>query len=77
MNWKSVKKELPKKDGRYLVCIGEDKYITILFFAKNGKKIDKYELSAYKNFWYEDDSEWGFCVWDSITHWQELPESPK
>lgn len=83
--WISVKKDLPKKNGRYLVrkVIGvtADKglvWYDVLDFAKDGRKVNKYDFhDDWKNVWYEYDSEWGYCVWDSVTHWMEIPEDPK
>lgn len=81
MEWISVKKQLPKKDGRYLVrklIFGKTVWYEVLSFAKDGRKVDKYYFqSDWKNVWYEYDSEWGYITIDSVTHWMELPDEPK
>ena len=81
MEWISVKKDLPKKNGRYLVreIIGKDTvWHDVLSFAKDGRKVDKYDFHrAWKNVWYKYDSEWGHITIDSVTHWAELPGEPE
>ena len=81
MEWISVKKQLPKKDGRYLVrevLFNNTPWYKILSFAKDARKVDKYDFHrGWKNVWYYYDSEWGHITVDSVTHWMELPEEPK
>lgn len=77
----SVKKQLPKKDGRYLVrklIFNSTVWYEVLSFAKDGRKVDKYDFKRnWKNVWYEYSSEWGYITVDNVTHWMELPEEPK
>ena len=78
--WISVKERLPEEDGQYLVfeksCYGTQ--TRTLRFAKNAKKVDKYDFVLYwKNVWYRYDSEWGHITIDTVTHWMPLPEPPK
>lgn len=79
--WISVKKDLPKKDGRYLIrrtLFGSTVWYDVLSFAKDGRKVDKYDFQEnWKNVWYRYDSEWGNVTIDSVTHWMELPDDPK
>lgn len=81
MEWISVKKQLPKKDGRYLVrklLFGHTVWYEVLSFAKDGRKVDKYDFKEdWKNVWYEYDSEWGYITMDNVTHWMPLPDEPK
>ena len=83
MEWISVKKQLPKKDGRYLIRkilnIGKDTVrYDVISFAKDGRKVDKYDFQRdWKNVWYEYNSEWGYITLDSVTHWMPLPDEPK
>jgi hypothetical protein len=78
--WISVKDRLPEKDGNYLIF--ERGYlvpsIRVLSFAKDGRKIDKYDFHReWKNVWYRYDSEWGHITVDAVTHWMHLPAPPK
>lgn len=81
MEWISVKKQLPKKDGRYLVrrtIFKKTVWYEVLDFAKDGRKVDKYDFHrGWKNVWYDYDSEWGHITFDDVTHWMELPGEPK
>jgi hypothetical protein len=60
MNWIDVKKELPKIEDKYLVCIdsGLDIWIEIAFYFQN-----KFTLVPDGSIQY-------------ITHWMELPNLP-
>lgn len=76
--WISVEERLPEEDGRFLCAvkvIGRDH--RILSFAKDGEKVDYYDLTGKKNVWYAYDREWGFVSTRSVTHWMPLPEPPK
>ena len=78
MKWISVKDKLPDKDGRYLCCWGEHKYIVIYSFAKKLSKVDKYDFKGKnRKGWYDYDSEWGYSEMCGVTHWMPLPELPK
>ena len=81
MEWISVKKQLPKKNGRYLTrrtIFKNTVWYDVLDFAKDGRKVDKYDFQRkWKNVWYEYDSEWGHITMDDVTHWMEIPEDPK
>ena len=78
--WIPVSDRFPDQDGKYLVF---EKYafgtsITTLGFAKDGRKVDKYDFHReWKNVWYRYSSEWGYITIDSVTHWMPLPEPPK
>ena len=72
--------EPPKEDGRYLtVCNFGNGVISrgVLGFAKDGEKVDCYDLTGKKNVWYEYDRQWGFVSITYVTHWMPLPEMPK
>ena len=81
--WIPVTERLPKKDGDYLVVkqlLGGRivRIVRISGFAKNGKKISEYDFQyRWKNVWYDYDSEYGYFISDSVTHWMPLPEAPK
>ncbi len=67
MNWHDVKKELPEKDGEYLVWGEGSLYYTMVVCDFRGDKDElKWSLE-------EDD---GFRAID-VTHWMELPDPPK
>jgi hypothetical protein len=64
MDWKLIKKELPKKEGPYLV------------FAKSKNPKIPFIYVA----WYEPKFGWSLIpeVWvKSLTHWMPLPKPPK
>jgi hypothetical protein len=78
--WIPVTERLPDQDGKYLVYqkfpYGNE--IRTLGFAKDGRKVDKYDFHReWKNVWYRYSSEWGYITIDGITHWMPLPEPPK
>ena len=76
--WISVKDKLPNKDGKYLCCWCDGKYIDIYSFAKNLRKVDEIDFKGMnRKGWYDYDSEWGYCEQESVTHWMPLPELPK
>ena len=81
MEWISVKKQLPKKDGRYLtrkLIFGKTVWYDVLDFAKDGRKVDKYDFHrGWKNVWYDYNSEWGYITFDNVTHWAELTDEPE
>lgn len=80
--WIPVTERLPEKDGSYLVFeqgfwFGHG-WCNVTSFTKDGRKIDEYDFQKrWENVWYRYDSEYGYCVTDSITHWMPLPEPPK
>ena len=78
--WISVEDRLPKNKGDYLVikASGTYRWCEVLSFAKDGRKVDKYDFEReWENVWYRYDSEWGYVTTDSVTHWMPLPEPPK
>ena len=78
--WISINDRLPVKDGRYLVLknIYGTPWYDVIYFAKNGRKVDKYDFRReWKNVWYRYDSEWGNVTTNDVTHWMPLPEPPK
>ena len=80
--WISVKDKLPNKDEQYLCCyigtLSDKPRISIFSFAKNLRKVDKYDFYNKSGAgWYDYDSEWGHCEIDNVTHWMPLPELPK
>ena len=77
--WISVNDRLPDENGRYLCYCGESfiKTTDIYSFAKNLKKVDKYDFRDKKAGWYSYDSEWGYFERSGVTHWMPLPEPPK
>ena len=78
--WIPVTERLPEKDGRYLVLknlYGTIRY-DVIYFAKDGRKVDKYDFGReWKNVWYQYSSEWGYVTTDNVTHWMPLPQPPK
>lgn len=82
LEWISVKDKLPNKNGKYLCCYRlyafGSKSIGIYSFAKNLRKVDKYDFkSENRAGWYDYDSEWGYYERNNVTHWMPLPELPK
>ena len=80
--WISVKDKLPDKNGTYLCCwnghIGAKPCISIYSFAKNLRKVDKYDFEGKNRAgWYDYDSEWGYGEMCDVTHWMPLPKLPK
>lgn len=78
--WISVEDRLPNKNGTYLCCqeFYGHKSISIYSFAKNLRKVDKYDFQGINRAgWYDYDIEWGYCERDNVTHWMPLPELPK
>ena len=80
LRWIPVTERLPEKDGSYL-CFSQycgSGWCSVRGFARDGRKKDEYDFQRrWKNVWYDYDSEYGYCVIDSITHWMPLPEPPK
>ena len=75
--WIPVTERLPEKDGYYLIygCGG---WRGIYGFAKDGRKLDKYDFNhRWENVWYSYNLEHGFSISDAITHWMPLPDAPK
>lgn len=81
MEWISVKKQLPKKDGRYLIrklIFNHTVWYEVAGFAKDGRKVDKYDFQRdWKNVWYGYDSECGYLTLHSVTHWMPIPDEPE
>ena len=78
--WIPVSERLPDTDGRYLVHknLWGSTLFDVIAFAKDGRKIDKYDFAKeWENVWYSYSSEWGHVTTDSVTHWMPLPEPPK
>ena len=80
--WINVKDKLPYKNGNYLCCwsvsYSDKPCISIYSFAKNLRKVDKYDFKGMNRAgWYGYDSEWGYCEQAGVTHWMPLPELPK
>ena len=73
--WNPVSKN-PKKDGRYLVTT-DGNYVAIKSFAKNLRKIDKYDFDKAEPGWYDYDSDFGYYKYHKVIAWMELPEPYK
>ena len=83
IDWISVKKSLPTKDGRYLTAhsahiLGKTYPYTyeVLGFSLNLSDVDKYDFSEekYKNkkgFYYYD-SEWGYGEQPNVEFWATI-----
>ena len=78
VTWHDARKELPKKDGQYLVTekIACRIYYDVIEFAKNGNKVDEYDLHNQRNIFYTYDSEYGFTSTNNVIYWAELPPLP-
>lgn len=79
MKWYKVSEQLPTKDGDYLtvLCYATNLYkIEIRSFAKNGSKIDDWDLRNQVNIFYVYDSEYGYCSTNRVIYWGELPPLP-
>lgn len=77
MRWIPVSERLPGADGRYFVkklLFEKTVYYDVLHFAKDGNKIDPWDLHNKKDVWYYYDSEYGHVTTDSVTHWMLAPE---
>ena len=81
-DWISVEKELPKKDGEYLVSLKmgwvDCSYVDIAHFTKDLYGIDDHEFCHKKGIagFYKRSSEWGLYEVKPIA-WQPLPEEYK
>ena len=80
--WIPVTERLPEEDGKYLtvyksVLNPPIPWIRVCWFAKNLRKVDKYEFPKKKPGFYESDSEYGYFEVSGITHWMPLPQTPK
>lgn len=80
--WISVTERLPEEDGKYLTAyklntIPPTPWIEACWFAKNLRKVDKYDFPKKKPGFYNNDSEYGYFEVSGITHWMPLPEPPK
>ena len=79
-SWIPVSERLPEKDGKFLahrIICGVVSTMSVVGFARNGKKVHEYDLRKHKNVWYEYDSEVGYYPLTTVTHWMPLPEPPK
>ena len=74
--WIPVSKANPKKDGRYFVTT-DGNYVEIKSFAKNLRKIDKYDFDKAESGWYDYDSDFGYYKYHKVIAWMELPEPYK
>ena len=76
--WIPVSERLPESNGAYLVHAGR-RYIDCVRFAKDLYAIDPYDFAIRKgkSGFYIYDSEYGFDVYEGVTHWMPLPEPPK
>ena len=75
--WIPCSEQQPSKDGNYLVChtiCGKTTAVDIAGYAKNLRKVDKYDLPKNKNGWYQYDSEYGYYETDGIVAWMPLPK---
>ena len=74
--WISVEERLPEKDGEYLCQIGTDnRYMEVYSFAKNLKKVDKYDFVGKKHSgFYDFDCEYGHFEISDVVAWQPLPK---
>lgn len=77
--WIPVTERLPDKDGDYLIFKNSPYggWCEVAGFAKDGGKVDEYDLGGCENVWYDYDSEYGYIGFDSVTHWMPLPEPPE
>ena len=78
--WISVKDRLPEEDGAYLVTansFGNRQSVKFRWFAKDGEKVDAYDLAGQKDVWYLYDIECGYVPINSATHWMPIPQAPK
>ena len=78
--WIPVTERLPDKNGDYL-AFKRNTYggwCDVVGFAKDGREVDDYDfVNEWENVWYDYDSEYGYIVFDSVTHWMPLPEPPE
>lgn len=80
--WISTKDKLPNENGKYL-CIpcdyhnGISNRVEIYRFAKNLKKIDKYDFNGNEGAGFFDyDRDYGFYE-VKVAYWLPIPEIPK
>lgn len=79
MIWISVKDQLPKNEGKYLVCSESPCFTTIktAYFSLNLHELDPYDFpDKHRQGWNNYDSESGFYEETGITHWMPLPAAP-
>lgn len=84
MKWIPITERLPI-DGEVVLVweVPETKYFSatcrITSFAKKGNRIDPYDSATRgkKNIFYDYDSEYGYLVYDNVTHWMPLPKPPE
>lgn len=74
MEWISIKDRLPEKEGEYLCYrhsfVGCGGYCAILRYGTI------YNKGRQRTFYFFD-SDYGNISVANVTHWMELPESPK
>ena len=78
--WIPVTERLPEEDGKFLahrIICGRVSIMSVVGFARNGKKVHEFDLRKHKNVWYDYDSEAGYYPLTTVTHWMPLPEPPK
>lgn len=78
--WIPVTERLPEKDGKYLVhriICNRIPIMSVVGFARNGKKVHEFDLRKHKNVWHDYDSETGYYPLTTVTHWMPLPNPPK
>ena len=80
IKWIPVEKELPKKDGEYLVSLKlgwvDCPCVDIAHFTKDLYAVNDYEFQDKKGIagFYKHSSEWGEDYEVKPTAWQPLPE---
>lgn len=78
--WISVKDRLPEKNGTYLCCErhGSLNSCGIRSFAQNLEETGEYDFEGLNMAgWFDYDSEYGFYVVHTVTHWMPMPKPPK
>ena len=74
--WIPCSERLPDKDGEYLVFYEEavlGPFIEIMWYSKPSMPNMKVPGKCF----YKSDSEWGDVVYDEISAWMPLPNSPE
>jgi hypothetical protein len=66
MKWISVKDELPKKDGDYLVCDTHSDAMMVTCYEVNTMRWNDNGTKPLIDFWEHDE----------VTHWMPLPNPP-
>lgn len=84
MKWIPITERLPI-DGEVVLAwdVPKMKWLSatcsIKSFAKKGNRLDPYDSATRgkKNIFYDYDSEYGYLVYDDVTHWMPLPKPPE